>query len=174
MSNKPVFPLARIKRLMQADDDVGQIRAPVLPIVSDALAGLANAIVDAAALQAKNADAKTIQPEHMCATASAHRRPQNPTCASRLTPHPLPHRSAAAVRESEQFAFLRETVEGFTPSSVPAKRSRGGERSQLKRPTKAASVSGVDANAEAEAAASLGADNAHADAALRDCNDDYD
>ncbi|KAF2836875.1 histone-fold-containing protein [Patellaria atrata CBS 101060] len=106
------FPVARIKRIMQADDDVGKV-AQVTPVaVSKALELFMISLVTKAAAEAKSKNQKRVSAAHL----------------------------KAAVMKDDQFDFLRDIVERVqdAPASkdedsdeVPGgkkKRSAGGRR----------------------------------------------
>eukprot|EP00316_Scyphosphaera_apsteinii_P021965 CAMPEP_0119311802 /NCGR_PEP_ID=MMETSP1333-20130426/23903_1 /TAXON_ID=418940 /ORGANISM="Scyphosphaera apsteinii, Strain RCC1455" /LENGTH=160 /DNA_ID=CAMNT_0007316275 /DNA_START=17 /DNA_END=499 /DNA_ORIENTATION=+ len=96
-SSKPRFAAAKIKKLMQIDEDVGRISVGVPPMVSKCLELFAGELISKAAAAAQKDDSKIVQISHIT------------TCA-----------------ESKELAFLRDTIENFAGvPTVPTARKRG-------------------------------------------------
>ena len=68
---RPRFPAARIKKLMQADEDVGRVAAGVLPLVSTCLEQFGSELVARAAEAAVARSSKALQVEDLKACVDA-------------------------------------------------------------------------------------------------------
>ncbi|ORY83292.1 histone-fold-containing protein, partial [Protomyces lactucae-debilis] len=62
---KSRFPVARIKKIMQADDDVGKVAQVVPVVISKALELFMQSLVTAAAQQAMATGHKRVLPGHL-------------------------------------------------------------------------------------------------------------
>lgn len=80
---KTQFPVARIKRLMQSDEDVGKVAQATPVVVAKALELFMVHIVEAACKQASDQQVKRVNMQHLY----------------------------NAVMEEEKFDFIRETIE---------------------------------------------------------------
>ncbi|KAF2742850.1 histone-fold-containing protein, partial [Sporormia fimetaria CBS 119925] len=103
---KSHFPVARIKRIMQADDDVGKVAQVTPVVVSKALELFMISLVTKAAEEAKNRNSKRVQPAHL----------------------------KAVVTTNEQFDFL-EPIVAKVPDA-PAQGEKEDEGKKKKAPTR--------------------------------------
>lgn len=107
---KARFPVARIKRLMQSDEDIGKVAQATPIVVAKALELFMVALVDESCAQAKERNSKRVTPSHL----------------------------KQAIMTTETFDFLQETVEKHPdPITAPEEGSeekpkRGRKSSQPK------------------------------------------
>lgn len=90
---KTQFPVARIKRLMQSDEDVGKVAQATPVVVAKALELFMVHIVEAACKQASDQQVKRVNMQHLY----------------------------NAVMEEEKFDFIRETIEKSLSASQEKK-----------------------------------------------------
>lgn len=69
------FPVARIKKIIQADEEVGKVAASTPVAVCKALEMFIDHILDASAREAQTAGARKVTPYHLCVP---HLRPFMP------------------------------------------------------------------------------------------------
>ncbi|KAF2278017.1 histone-fold-containing protein [Westerdykella ornata] len=89
------FPVARIKRIMQADDDVGKVAQVTPVVVSKALELFMISLVTKAAAEARSRNSKRVAPLHL----------------------------KQVVTTNEQFDFLSEIVAKVADAPAPAEKS---------------------------------------------------
>lgn len=89
------FPVARIKKMMQSDDDVGKIATVTPVLVAKALECMMEYVLQEAARVALDKSTKTVTPQHL----------------------------KACVMQNDSFDFLRDVL-GAVPEDVQKKRSR--------------------------------------------------
>ncbi|WBW73216.1 DNA polymerase epsilon subunit Dpb3 [Schizosaccharomyces osmophilus] len=102
---KSRFPVARIKKIMQADQDVGKVAQVTPVIMSKALEMFMQSIINESCQQARLHQAKRVTVSH------------------------LKH----AVKSVEQFDFLQDIVEKI-PDAPPIKAERKPKRPRTRRP----------------------------------------
>eukprot|EP01135_Chromosphaera_perkinsii_P011535 Nk52_evm1s2431 gene=Nk52_evmTU1s2431 len=71
---KCAFPHARIKKIMQSDDEVGKVAKAAPILVSKALEMFMQALIDSAATYTSSRNAKTITPQHIKAAVVSDQR----------------------------------------------------------------------------------------------------
>jgi len=99
---KTQFPVARIKRLMQSDEDVGKVAQTTPVVVAKALELFMIQLVDASCERAKDKHAKRVGIPHLY----------------------------KAVMEEEKFDFLRDVMAKYEGQAVETKKSRGQKGSE--------------------------------------------
>ncbi|GMM51828.1 negative cofactor 2 transcription regulator complex subunit [Starmerella bacillaris] len=108
---KTQFPVARIKRLMQSDEDVGKVAQATPVVVAKALELFMIQLVDATCEKAKQKNAKRVSLSHLY----------------------------NAVWEEEKFDFLRDVMQNYEEQlNAEPKRGRGPKKSQEKDAAKTA------------------------------------
>ncbi|WFD26312.1 hypothetical protein MNAN1_001291 [Malassezia nana] len=132
------FPIARIKRIMQADEDVGKVAQATPVVISKALELFMQEIVERAAEQTRSTGGKRVSPYHLYVKKANSRK-----------------RAALAT---ETFDFLKDIVD-----KVPDPLETGGGRTTKRR--KVARSAGKE---EGALEASASQDAAPADAAPSD------
>lgn len=94
------FPIARVKKIMQADEEVGKIATSTPVLVAKALECLMEDVLKSAAMVAAGRNSKTVQPAHL----------------------------KQCIADDDQFDFLRPTVASVPslddPANQPVKRKR--------------------------------------------------
>ncbi|KAK9473473.1 DNA polymerase epsilon subunit C [Dipodascopsis tothii] len=101
---KTRFPVARIKKIMQADDDIGKVAQATPIVVAKALELFMISLVQESCNQARQKNAKRVSPAHL----------------------------KQAVMSMDQFDFLVETV-GKYPDPVNDDDDEGGRGKRKKR-----------------------------------------
>ncbi|KAJ3351689.1 hypothetical protein GGF32_004118 [Allomyces javanicus] len=121
------FPVARIKKIMQLDEDVGKVAQATPVLISKALELFMQALIDESVTQTRAAGGKRVHAGHM----------------------------KQAILTTDQFDFLRETVQDVEDAPTGAAASRGGGRPRKSAAAAAAAAAGEDGSDEAadEAAA---------------------
>lgn len=99
------FPVARIKKMMQSDDDVGKIATVTPVLVAKALECMMEHVLTEAADVARRRQTKTVTPQHLkyCVSDNDHFDFLRPTLAhiAPLEDHPAPSgQSAPSTRRS--------------------------------------------------------------------------
>ncbi|KAJ3365553.1 hypothetical protein GGF31_008518 [Allomyces arbusculus] len=114
------FPVARIKKIMQLDEDVGKVAQATPVLISKALELFMQALIDESVAQTRAAGGKRVHAGHM----------------------------KQAILTTDQFDFLRETVQDVEDAPVGAAAGRGGGRPR-KTAAAAAAAAGEDGSDEA-------------------------
>lgn len=97
---KTRFPVARIKRLMQSDEEIGKVAQATPLVVAKALELFMCTLVDESCSQAKTRNSKRVTPSHL----------------------------KQAVMDREQFDFLQMVVEKY-PDPISAEQNNNNEDS---------------------------------------------
>ncbi|KAK7202757.1 DNA polymerase epsilon subunit C [Myxozyma melibiosi] len=100
------FPVARIKKIMQADDDIGKVAQATPLVVAKALELFMISLVQESCDQARLRNAKRVSPAHL----------------------------KQAVLNTEQFDFLADTVSKYPdPVAVPGEKEPGPGRGRRRK-----------------------------------------
>jgi len=154
---KPTYRQGRLKKMMQADDDVGRIATPALDLVGRSLELFAAELVRKAAAMAANDSSAGKQ-----ALTATHIK--------------------QCVESDSLYDFLRTTVNELPAPAPKRARSASGALSAPKRSAKSGAPSSVDTATTSSSAAATVAGSADAAVAaaaeqyrpLADVDDDYD
>ncbi|KAL1931638.1 hypothetical protein VTP01DRAFT_9781 [Rhizomucor pusillus] len=122
---KTKFPVARIKKIMQMDEDVGKVAQATPVLISKALELFMQSLIDQACQEARQRNAKRLTPAHLKKT----------------------------IETVEQFDFLKDMVANIRdPVDAPAEDESKPARSSRRKSSKAASAanSAVAKQEEAE------------------------
>lgn len=139
------FPIARIKRIMQADEDVGKVAQATPVVISKALELFMQDIVESAAEQTRKTGGKRVAPYHL----------------------------KRAALTTETFDFLKDIVEKV-PDPLEAGHSRGTKRRKVaKSPSDEDDAAATEADHDDGTADPSGAE-ANGEDADRDENDAED
>jgi hypothetical protein len=123
---RTTFPVARIKRLMQADEDIGKVAQVTPTVVSRALELFMIKLISASAMQARGGATATAAAAALGgAKAGAAGTPAAPPSSSGPKRILVQHLKKAVLAD-DTFDFLREIVDKVPDAPAKGKREGGG------------------------------------------------
>jgi hypothetical protein len=124
---RTTFPVARIKRLMQADEDIGKVAQVTPTVVSRALELFMIKLISASAMQARGGAAATSAAAAASATAPGTAKGGAAAATGGSGPKRiLVQHLKKAVLADETFDFLREIVDKVPDAPTKGKREGAG------------------------------------------------